>query len=179
MSLTTRRWLFLIVTSVTVFVLDRVSKTIIVSTMAMFESRQPIPALAPYFQIVRSYNTGSAFGFMAGTAFASNLFLVLALVVTGVLIWSYPRIADGQPLARVATALIIGGALGNAVDRLIYGHVVDFINYQIPNVISNVSNIADHAIVLGVILMIWSGWQAERQPETADPNTEIEQERGA
>ncbi|MEM6528703.1 MAG: signal peptidase II, partial [Chloroflexota bacterium] len=111
-----------------------------------------------------------AFGFMAGSAVAGYVFLALAFVISGFLIWSYPRIEDGQPLARLATGLIVGGALGNAIDRIIYSHVVDFIHYQIPNVISNVSNLADHAIVFGVALMIWSSWQAEARTdaETVD-----------
>ncbi|MEL6272900.1 MAG: signal peptidase II [Chloroflexota bacterium] len=168
MSLSTRRWAFLFATIGVVLLIDQVTKTLIVLNMTMSESVQPIPALYPFFQITRSFNTGSAFGFMAGSVVASYVFLVLAFVISGFLIWSYAKIEDGQPLARLATGMIVGGALGNAIDRIIYSHVVDFIHYQIPNVISNVSNLADHAIVFGVALMIWSSWQAQPGEESAD-----------
>jgi signal peptidase II len=147
---------------------DQVTKTLVVTNMDLFESLQPVPALVPFFQITRSFNTGSAFGFMADMPFAGNLFLVIAVVVSGVLLWTFPRIPEDQPLARFATPLIIGGALGNAIDRVIYGHVIDFIHYQIPGIISNVSNLADHAIVVGVALMIWSSWRGDHEPEPDD-----------
>jgi signal peptidase II len=63
--------------------------------------------------------------------------------------------------------LICGGALGNVLDRLQHGFVVDFIHYQIPGVISNVSNLADHAIVLGVILIYVDSWLMDRKGKPA------------
>lgn len=173
-SLNNYRWMFLAVVSGLVFVVDQVSKWAVVQNLEMFESVQPIPAISPVFEIIRSYNTGAAFGLFSGAAAAGNFFLVIAIVVSAVLIYSYPRIEDGQWMARLATGLVIGGALGNAVDRITYGHVVDFIHYQIPGVVSNVSNVADHAIVLGVGLMILSSWRNEprrqAQPENSPKN---------
>jgi signal peptidase II len=96
------------------------------------------------------------------------VFLVIAVVVSVVLAWSYRQLTDDNWDGRIATLLIIGGALGNAIDRVIYGHVVDFIHYTIPGVISNVSNLADHAVVFGVFLMIWASWRAE-EPAPPDP----------
>jgi len=145
---------------------DQLTKTLVVRNLALYESWLPVSALYPYFQITRSHNTGAAFGFLSNVAMTGDLLLLVALVVSGVLLWSYPRIEDDQPLARFATALIVGGALGNALDRIFYGHVIDFIHYQLPGVISNVSNLADHAIVLGVGLMIWSSWRAAPPPTT-------------
>jgi signal peptidase II len=162
------RWAFLLVIVITVLAVDQATKTLVVRNLALFESFQPIPAVVPYFQITHSYNTGAAFGFMAGTDWAGRIFFVLALVVSGVLTWTYRNLTDAQWGARLATGMVIGGALGNAIDRVIYGHVVDFIHYQIPNVISNVSNLADHAIVFGVFLMILSTWRIEPEPEPAE-----------
>jgi signal peptidase II len=175
MSVSMRRWVLLFTIIGVVLFLDQITKTLVVQSLAMYESVRPIPWLYPLFQITRSFNTGSAFGFLAGTAFANYLFFVLAFIISGFLIWSYPRIEDDQRLARLATGMIIGGALGNAIDRIVYRHVVDFIHYQIPNVISNVSNVADHAIVFGVIIMLWASWQAEQAP-ASEKITEAEAE---
>ncbi len=177
MSLSLRRWVFLVVVVAAVIAIDQISKAAVIRNLELFESAQPIPALVPYFQFTRSFNTGSAFGFLSNFAFAGTMFLVIAVVVSAVLAWSYGRLGDGQPLARLATALVIGGALGNALDRVQHGHVIDFIHYQLPGVISNVSNLADHAIVLGVGMMIWSSFrtapdqQDTTEAEPADANS--------
>ncbi|PJF23714.1 MAG: signal peptidase II, partial [Phototrophicales bacterium] len=109
------------------------SKRLIVEMLFLGETIRPIPALAPFFQITFIYNTGSAFGFLPQ---AGDVFLILAVVIVGALIFFYARIPPG--ISRIAVGLVCGGALGNAVDRLTYGAVVDFIHYQIPGVISNV-----------------------------------------
>lgn len=169
---------FLVVASAFVLLIDQLTKLLVVSNLEMAESIQPVPALVPYFQITRSFNTGAAFGFLAGTAVSNILFLVVACVVTVALIVMYPRIEENRPLARFASVLVIGGALGNATDRIVHGHVVDFIHYQIPNLISNVSNLADHAIVLGVGLMLISSWREEQQTTDDTPTqplAEVEQ----
>ena len=66
-------------------------------------------------------------------------------------------------LTRLACGFICGGALGNAADRLQHGLVIDFIHYQIPGLISNVSNLADHAIVLGALLLLLESWLPARR----------------
>ncbi|MBZ0287196.1 MAG: signal peptidase II [Anaerolineae bacterium] len=168
MSLKSRRWIFLFVLVAAVITVDQLSKRWIVSNLQIGERLQPIPALSSFFQLLRSRNTGAAFGFLSQ---AGDLFLVISLIVVVVMIYYYPRIADNGRLSRIATGLICGGALGNAIDRLTYGHVVDFIHYQIPNLISNVSNLADHAIVLGVILLFIESWRSERARATAEEAT--------
>jgi signal peptidase II len=155
-----RRWLMLIVTIVLVLVIDQVSKRAIMDTMTLGESRQPIPALAPFFQITYTWNEGAAFGFLTS---AGGLFLVIAFVVSAVMIWYYPRMPAEARASRVAVGFVIGGALGNALDRLNVGAVIDFIHYQIPGVISNVSNLADHAIVFGVIVIVIESWRLDLQ----------------
>ena len=78
------------------------------------------------------------------------------------LFWYYPRIPHNARLSQIATGMVCGGALGNALDRIQHGHVIDFIHYRIPDVISNVSNLADHAIVLGVVLIFMDSWRLDR-----------------
>lgn len=159
MSRQSRNWLFLFAIILLVLAADQISKRLIVDNLRIGESRQPIPALSPFFQLTRSQNTGAALGFLPQ---AGDLFLVIAVIVVLGMLYYYPRIPAGATISRIATGLICGGALGNATDRLTYGYVVDFIHYQIPGLISNVSNLADHAIVLGVILIFIESWRSER-----------------
>jgi signal peptidase II len=154
------RWILLFTTIASVLAADRITKSLVVRDLLVGETRRIIPFLSPFFQITRSQNTGSAFGFLPQ---AGDLFLIIAVVVVVGMIFFYPRIAAEARITRIAIGMICGGALGNAADRLIYGYVVDFIHYQIPSVISNVSNLADHAIVLGVILIFIESWRSERK----------------
>ncbi len=159
-----RNWLLLVMVVAAVVLVDQVTKHAVLGSLALGETRQPVPALAPFFQLTRSENTGSAFGFLPN---ASDMFLIIALVVVVAMFFFYPRVpADGW-LTRVGIGLVSGGALGNALDRLQHGLVVDFIHYQIPGLISNVSNLADHAIVLGVLLILADGWRSDRAQKQA------------
>ena len=167
MTRTTRNWLFLFAVILLVLAADQTSKRLIVDNLRLGESRQPLPFLSPFFQITRSQNTGAAFGFLPQVG---DLFLIIAVIVVLAMLYYYPRIAADARLSRIASGLICGGALGNALDRLTYAHVVDFIHYQIPGVISNVSNLADHAIVLGVILIFIESWRSERARPNAEPS---------
>ncbi len=152
--------MFLAVIVIAVIVLDQVTKQLVIDHLRIGESFRPIPALYPLFQITRSANTGAAFGFLPQ---GGDLFLIIELVVVVVLIVFYPRIAGKERLTRLGIALVIGGALGNAFDRITHGAVIDFIHYQIPGVISNVSNLADHAIVFGVLVIFVQSWRADSQ----------------
>ncbi len=158
-------WMLLIVI-VGVLVIDQTTKWAVITSLQPYQTLQPVPALVPYFQITYTQNTGSAFGFLPQ---AGDLFLIIAVVVVIAMIYFYPRVPANSHLTRLAIGLICGGALGNALDRLQHGHVVDFIHYQIPGLVSNVSNLADHAIVLGVILIFVDGWLADRQKKGQGP----------
>ena len=165
MSSSLRHWLLLLLIVVAVVAADQLSKRAVIDTLRLGESAMPVPALYPYFQITRSENTGAAFGFLQQSG---DLFLIVALVVVAVMIYFYPRVPDDGHLTRLGIGLIIGGALGNAADRVLHGAVIDFIHYQLPGVVSNVSNLADHAIVIGVILIFIATWNTDRrQAETA------------
>jgi signal peptidase II len=164
MSRSARQWFRLLFLIGIVLLVDQVSKRIVVEQLYVGQTVTPIPALVPYFQITRSENIGAAFGFLPQ---AGDLFLIIAVVVVIAMIIFYPRIPEHATLTRIGTGLVCGGALGNALDRLQYGAVVDFIHYQLPFLqISNVSNLADHAIVLGVLLIFLDSWRREPKKET-------------
>jgi signal peptidase II len=164
MSVRVKRWLLLLVLIAGVIAADQASKQRVIDTLQVGETVELVPALAPYFQITRSYNTGAAFGFLPEVG---DIFLIIAVVVVIGLILFYERIPDDAGITRIATGLVCGGALGNAVDRIRHEHVVDFIHYRIPDVISNISNVADHAIVLGVILIFIDSMRLERAQRRA------------
>jgi len=173
-------WLLLFVIIAVVLAADQITKRVIVDHLRLGETRQPIAALSPFFQITRSHNTGAAFGLLPQ---AADLFLVIAVVVVLAMIYFYPRIGENAWLQRIGAGLVCGGALGNALDRLQYGLVIDFIHYQIPGIISNVSNVADHAIVVGVVFIFIESWlhdraEAKKSAETLEQpaSQELEEE---
>ena len=161
-----RKWIILVCSLFLTALVDQVAKSWVLSNIAFYESIQPIPALAPLFQLTRSRNTGAAFGILP---MAGDVLLVVALFIIVVMLWYVRSVAADSRLAPFAIGLVIGGAVGNIIDRMQYGHVIDYIHYQIPDLISNVSNLADHAIVLGVFLIIaesvWRDRRARRRQE--------------
>ena len=171
MSRAARNWITLIIIIFVVVLVDQITKNIVINTMRVGETRQPIPALVPYFQITRSENMGAAFGFLPQ---GGDIFLIIAIVVVSSMIYFYPRIPAQAMLTRIAIGMICGGALGNAFDRVQHGPVVDFIHYQIPGVLSNVSNLADHAIVFGVILIFLDSWRTERAAKKHEESASLQ-----
>lgn len=155
MSSSRNNWVLLAALASTVLAADQISKNIIIRVLQVGES---VPVLPPVFAITRSENTGSAFGFLPN---AGDLFLILAIVIVAGLLLFYRRIPPRARLTRIGVALVCGGALGNATDRVFHGAVIDFIHYTLPGVISNISNLADHAIVLGVILLVIESWRSD------------------
>ncbi|MBK8024114.1 MAG: signal peptidase II [Chloroflexi bacterium] len=163
MTPNTRKWFRLIAALVLLLLIDQVSKRWVMATLPYEQTVQPIPALAPYFQFTYIHNSGAAFGFLPQ---AGDFFIIVALVVSAGVFYYYPRVPDDAVVMQIALAMVLGGALGNALDRLTVGSVVDFIHYQIPGVISNVSNIADHGIVGGTAILFIQSWRtAEPRPK--------------
>lgn len=155
-----RKWLILLAALCLASTIDQAAKAWALHNLQFYETMQPIPALAPVFQLTLISNTGAAFGILP---MAGDVFLAVALLIIAGLLLGMRTTAANARLVPFATGLVIGGAIGNILDRLQHGHVIDFIHYQIPDVISNVSNPADHAIVLGVLLIIVESiWRSRR-----------------
>lgn len=142
-----------LVTILAAIALDQVTKLYFHMTFAPLERVNVLP----FFDWILTYNTGAAFSFLAGAGgWQRWFFLTLALAVS---LWCWRwlgREADGR--VRIALMLIIGGALGNAIDRLWLGKVIDFILiYWAPwNFYYPAFNLADSAITIGAALLIWS-----------------------
>ena len=125
--------------------------------LAELSGGESVSLLPPFLQLTLVENRGMVFGLLPEQG---DLFTILAIAVAGWLWFAYPRVAT-QRLERIGAVLVLSGALSNALDRLRYGYVVDFVHVEIPGLLANVSNFADHALVLGAAL--WA-IQAARRP---------------
>ena len=169
-----QKWGFLVGGVGIILLLDQLSKHWVLNKLEVGDSLKPIPALYPYFQVTRSYNTGAAFGILPD---AGIFFLVMAiLVVVALLYYVYPRVPTDAYTTQFGVILVVGGALGNIVDRLQHDFVVDFIHYQIPNLVSNISNIADHAIVFGAIMLLLDSWKQEKVTNSFETTEQLSYE---
>jgi signal peptidase II len=159
-SATPARWGVLIGVGGLVIALDQTVKWLVSTRLTPGQSWAPIPAIASFIKITYSYNSGAAFGMLPQ---ASDLFLLLALITVVAFVVSYPRLPSHASLSRVSIGLISGGALSNALDRVLIHHVIDYVHVQLTPTFSNISNLADHAITLGVVLLLIDQWLAERR----------------
>jgi len=108
--------------------------------------------LIPILSLYRVHNTGIAFSMLTDFGGAGLIALILAVIVIVLVIWQ--KSSDGGRPAAIGYALILGGALGNLIDRLAYGHVVDFLYLHLGERPLFVFNIADAALTIGPVLMI-------------------------
>ncbi|MFZ0545379.1 MAG: signal peptidase II [Candidatus Promineifilaceae bacterium] len=156
----TDQTLLLIVTA-GVILLDHLTKLFIETWLPLNTSWAPWPEYAHLLQITHVSNTGAAFGlFPTG----SNLFMLVAILVAGIIIVYNYRLPSGHFLFRIALGLQLGGALGNLVDRFRLGHVTDFLDVGPWPVF----NLADASIVAGVIILALLMFLESR--ETAEDN---------
>ena len=142
-----RVWLGL---ALLVIVLDQLSKMLVVQNFQLGDSR----ALTSWFNLVRVHNSGAAFSFLAGASgWQRWFFVVLGTVASGFIVWMLKK-HPTQKLFCFAVTMIMGGAIGNVVDRLLHGHVVDFIQVHYGGWYFPAFNLADSAITLGAICLI-------------------------
>ena len=134
-----------------VILADQFTKTLVVGWFQPGESR----TVTPFFNLVRVHNSGAAFSFLAGASGWQRWFFVGLGAVAAAFIVRLLRRHSGERLFCWALALILGGALGNVIDRLLHGHVIDFIQvhwaarHYFPSF-----NVADSAITIGAVLLV-------------------------
>ncbi len=156
-------WLWL---SLLVFAADQASKLYVEDVLTLYQQVVVIP---DYFSWTLAYNTGAAFSFLAGASgWQRWFFAAIALVVSVVLVVWLKRLKPEETWLAVALALVLGGALGNLVDRVLLGHVVDFIlvhwqhRWYFP-----AFNIADSAITVGAIILALDMFKSNKSGEVA------------
>jgi signal peptidase II len=142
------KWLWL---SLITLIADQWSKIVVDSSMNLYQSI----AVSPFFNLTYVRNTGAAFSFLSEAGgWQRWFFAIMAIIISIVLVvWIY-RLKKHETLLAIALALILGGAIGNLVDRLAYGYVIDFLDVYYQGWHWPAFNVADMAISLGVLLML-------------------------
>jgi len=142
------KWIWL---SGVVVVLDQITKFLADTRL---DWHQPL-AILPSLNLSLAYNTGAAFSFLSSASgWQRWLFIVLAIGISiYILVWLY-RLQASQRWLAVALALILGGAIGNVIDRMIHGYVIDFIDVYYRNWHWPAFNVADSAITAGAVMLV-------------------------
>lgn len=154
-------WLWL---SVLVLVIDQVSKSHFESSLSIY---QQIVVIPNYFSWTLAYNTGAAFSFLADSSgWQRWLFALIAVVVSAVLVVWLKRLGRSETWLAVALALVLGGALGNLYDRIVLGHVIDFVLVHWENRwYFPAFNFADSAITVGAIMLALDMFKSKKSGE--------------
>lgn len=134
-----------------VILLDQFTKVLILGAFQLGDSRY----VTSFFNVVRVHNTGAAFSFLAHAAGWQRWFFVALGLAATAFIGFLLRRHGHQTLFALALSLILGGALGNVIDRLLHGYVVDFIQVHWGGWYFPSFNVADSAITIGAVLLIW------------------------
>ncbi len=152
------RWLWL---SLATIAADQLSKAWIVNRFELYERLQ----LLPVFGLTRMHNTGAAFSFLATAGgWQRWFFIVIAIAVAAlVCIWLRRMPRRGQGWLAASLALIVGGALGNVIDRVFRGHVVDFLSVHWDRWFFPAFNIADSAITVGAAILLFESFYEGRR----------------
>jgi len=155
-------WWSWLAASAVVIVLDQLSKWLIQHSL-VFGERLP---LLPFFNLILVYNPGAAFSFLSSASgWQRELFIGIGLAASALIVCLLRRHA-GEPWFCFALALILGGALGNVIDRVAFGAVVDFLDVHAAGYHWPAFNLADSAITCGAALLIWDSLRRPRLRET-------------
>lgn len=134
-----------------VIVLDQLTKVVMSNWLELYQT----VAVMPYFNFTLAHNSGAAFSFLSGAGgWQRWFFIALALLVSVVLTVWLSRLKAAEKVEAIAISLIIGGAVGNVLDRFLYGYVIDFIDVYVGSYHWPAFNIADAAICIGAVLLI-------------------------
>lgn len=153
-----RDWRLWLLPSALVIALDQFTKHWIVQVFSFGEA-SPVTS---FFNLVRAHNTGAAFSFLATAGGWQRLFFIVVASVASAVILYLLRKHGRQTLFGLALSLVLGGALGNLIDRIRWGYVVDFLDFYYGSYHWPAFNVADMAITGGVILLVWD---SSRKPD--------------
>lgn len=147
---TSGSWLPWLALALAIFIADQVTKVLILGSYRLGDSTH----VTSFFNVVRAHNTGAAFSFLAGASGWQRWFFTAIGIAAAVFIVWMLRSHAGQRLFSFALACILGGAIGNVVDRLVHGYVVDFVQLHWRGWYFPAFNVADAAITVGAACLI-------------------------
>ncbi len=146
------RWLAI---SAAIIVADQITKYAVVRSLAPHE----VVEITSFFNLVLVYNKGAAFSFLAtADGWQREFFIAVALIASAWVLWLLRRYPE-QTLFCVALALILGGAVGNVIDRIVVGAVTDFLDFHALGWHWPAFNVADSAISCGAVALVWDGFR--------------------
>ncbi len=150
--------MFLIIIIAAIIALDQWSKWAIKTSFNLYESK---PVIQDFLHFTYLTNDGMAFGlsFPGG----KHVLLIMTILLTGFIVGFLWKEKNGHPLIKYGLALILSGAIGNLIDRLLYGKVVDFLDLMIGNFHWYIFNIADSSVTIGMILFLIHSFYIEQQ----------------
>jgi signal peptidase II len=148
--------------------LDQFTKFLVVRELAFGDQ---IPVIKGFFNVVLTYNTGAAFGLFANLSmkFAWVFFIVSTSVVMGVVAFLWWRLPEHQDLAAIGYSLIFTGAVGNLLDRVRLGKVVDFLDFHVGQFHWPAFNVADSLVCIGASLLLWFILKEEQSENASNP----------
>jgi len=162
------KWVWL---AIIVVILDQLTKYIASTSLEMYK---PV-AVMPMFNWTLMHNTGAAFSFLAEAGgWQRWFFAVIAIVVSIVIVVWIKRLRQDEKWQAIALALILGGAIGNVIDRILLGYVVDFIDIYYKQWSWPAFNIADSAIFIGVAMIIIESIREHRLERKTKQTKEVE-----
>ena len=137
-----------------VVILDQITKAMVLKSIPLYESINVIPG---FFNLIHIHNPGGAFGFMAGGSSGAKtlIFLLMSMAAICLVFYYYRKIPSAYAMLSIGFALILGGALGNLIDRLRMGKVVDFLDVYVREWHWPAFNVADSAITIGMVIFIF------------------------
>ena len=139
---------------------DQVSKAIVVRTMSLYES---IPVIESFFHFTYITNDGMAFGI--DFPFGYFIFSLISVLLTIFLFWYLWTARNDSLVIRLGLAMIIAGAVGNLIDRLVLGEVIDFLDFMVGNFHWYVFNLADSYVTVGMVLILTESIFLEKKRE--------------
>lgn len=154
------RYRILLITSAIILILDQATKLYVDARFYLGES---VTVLENFFHFTYVRNRGAAFGFLSDHAIRLPFFITVAVVASVAILWYLRRLGDDQRLLAFALSLVFSGAIGNLIDRIRLGEVIDFIDVHWHDLHWPAFNVADSAITVGVVLLLFVSWQEERR----------------
>ena len=144
-----------------IVLIDQVTKWLVIDALTLYQRI----SILPVFDLVRLHNTGAAFSFLAdASGWQNELFTgVAAIVSLGITWWLVTMPAEGRRVLGLGLALVLGGAIGNIIDRVLYGYVIDFLLFYYKDWSYPAFNIADSAITCGVVMILYDGIILEKR----------------
>lgn len=160
------RYLLFTTLSLIGLILDQATKLYIDRTMSLYQS---VPVIDGLFNIFYIRNKGAAFSFLSHASWRLPFFIGVSLVASIVILIAFNKLRDDQKLAQVSLALIFTGAVGNLIDRIRLGEVIDFLDVYWRNHHWPAFNVADSCICVGVALLALDMLREERRAKAAQP----------